>query len=200
MSEREQFITALQDSLPEAAQPTPAQAEALFAHYQLLVRWNRSMNLTTVVKLPEAAVRHYGEALFLHAHLPAVASVADVGSGAGFPGIPVAICRPECAVYLIESHQRKAVFLREATRSLAHVKVLAQRLDDVQQPVELLVARAVNWDEVVTATPRLSRRVAFLIGEDDLRAARQHPTLQWAEPIPLPHGDRRFVLAGYLPE
>ena len=96
---------------------SPAQVSALDAHYQLLLRWNRTLNLTRVESLEEAVERHYCESVFLASHLPAgPLRVADIGSGAGFPGFPVAVARPDCQVTLIESHQRKAVFLREASR------------------------------------------------------------------------------------
>src|ERR1017187_6190482 len=96
------------------------------------MRWNRSLNLTAIRSREEAIERHYCESLFLGARLPAGAlRIADVGSGAGFPGFPVAVLRPECSVTLIESHKRKAVFLREASRTLPNVRVFAKRAEDV---------------------------------------------------------------------
>src|SRR5881394_2420015 len=90
-----------------------SQLNALCDHYRLLLSWNERLNLTRVVSAAEAARIHYVESLFLGAQLPPGAlRIVDVGSGAGFPGIPVAILRPECKVDLVESHQRKAVFLR----------------------------------------------------------------------------------------
>ena len=94
-----------------------AEVAALETHYELLIRWNRKMNLTTVTSVEEVATRHYGESILLARHLTA-GTVVDAGSGGGFPGIPVAIVRPDCDVTLVESHQRKAVFLREAVRGL----------------------------------------------------------------------------------
>ena len=76
-----------------------AQVAALEQHYGLLTRWNKVLNLTAVRSVEEAVERHYCESVFAAIHLPAgPISVADVGSGAGFPGIPIAILRPDCLV------------------------------------------------------------------------------------------------------
>ena len=75
------------------------QAAALAAHYELLCRWNKVLNLTRIEGLEEAVERHYAESLFVARYLPPGAwSIADIGSGAGFPGFPIAIVRPECTV------------------------------------------------------------------------------------------------------
>src|SRR5262245_40368629 len=95
------------------------QVDQLYQHYELLQRWNQRINLTAITDLTEAVDRHYAESLFLASKLPSVPlRIADIGSGAGFPGFPVAVLRPDCRVTLIESHQRKAVFLMEAARSV----------------------------------------------------------------------------------
>ena len=95
---------------------TPEQIDLLEAHYNLLVQWNARLNLTRIDSVEEAVRLHYCESLFVGTRLPAgPLRIVDVGSGAGFPGIPIAILRPECTVTLVESHQRKGVFLREAT-------------------------------------------------------------------------------------
>src|ERR1035441_7985957 len=94
----------------------------------MLLRWNQKLNLTSIRNREEAIQRHYGESLFLGMRLPPGAwKIADIGSGAGFPGFPVAVLRPDCQVTLIESHQRKAVFLRESSRKQPNIRVLARR-------------------------------------------------------------------------
>ena len=123
-----------------------AQVAALQAHYELLLRWNQSLSLTTVTAIETAVTRHYGESLFLAAHLPPGAlRIADIGSGPGFPGFPVAVLRPDSSVTLIESHQRKAVFLREATRGLPNVKVLPKRAEEVAERFDIAISRAVSY-------------------------------------------------------
>ncbi len=127
-------------------------------HYKLLVRWNKVLNLTRVDRPEEAAERHYAEALFLAAHLPeGHLRVADIGSGAGFPGIPAAIFRPEWSVTLIESHQRKAVFLREAARGLPNVRILAVRAESVTETFDWAISRAVSYADLEKSLHKLAR-------------------------------------------
>src|SRR5215472_3129954 len=89
---------------------TDAQLDQLERHYQALHRWNIKLNLTRINDLSEIVRFHYCESLYLGLKLPpGPLRIADVGSGAGFPGIPLAIIRPELHLTLIESHQRKSV-------------------------------------------------------------------------------------------
>jgi 16S rRNA (guanine527-N7)-methyltransferase len=165
-----------------------SQFEALESHYDLLVRWNRKMNLTTVTDVREAAVRHYAESLFLATHLPESGSIVDIGSGGGFPGIPVAIARPGCALALCESHQRKAVFLREASRALANVEVMASRAEELYRQFDWMISRAV--DPAALMRLRCADRFAILLGTEDAAATN-------AESVnPLPWGDNRVLALG----
>ena len=150
-----------------------AQAEALARHYDLLVRWNRVLNLTRIENLEEAIERHYGESLFLAKAIPDRAGlrIADVGSGAGFPGFPVAVVHPEAQVTLIESHRRKAVFLREAARNFPNIRVLAARAEDISEPFDWLISRAVSYDDLTPAVRNFGARVALLTGAEEPPAA-----------------------------
>ena len=129
-------------------------------------------------------------ALFLARFLPVGSFRSiDVGSGPGFPGIPVAIYRPDCQVTLIESHQRKAVFLREAIRGLSNVTVVAGRAEDVKQEFDWVISRAVDPDEVLGL--RLAPRFALLIGDSDAsRLAGAAEPLPWGEHRVLFHVER----------
>jgi 16S rRNA (guanine(527)-N(7))-methyltransferase RsmG len=170
------------------------QVALLAGHYRLMARWNRVLNLTSIGKLEEAVVRHYCESLFLGVHLPSEAvSVLDVGSGAGFPGVPIAALRPGCGVVLAESHQRKAVFLREATREWPNVLVEARRAEDVQGEFGWVVSRAVRWEPVLAV---VQQRVGLLIGEEDARAAVATPGFEWEPVVGLPWGRHRVLLLG----
>jgi 16S rRNA (guanine527-N7)-methyltransferase len=163
------------------------QFAALEAHWNLLLRWNRTLNLTTIDDWQEAEVRHYGESLFLGRHLPAGnLRIADVGSGAGFPGVPVAILRPECEVTLIESHQRKAVFLREASRGMANVRVVAQRAETMSGRFDWVVSRAVSYADLRGILGKLAPNAALLSG------AEEPPGAGWRS-IQLPWGENRFL-------
>jgi 16S rRNA (guanine(527)-N(7))-methyltransferase RsmG len=173
------------------------QIEQLYSHYGLLERWNRKMNLTTVKSGPEMVIRHYCESLYFGAQLSVESgSIADIGSGAGFPGVPIAILKPACDVTLVESNQRKAVFLREATRGLPNIAVLAQRAEDVSGRFDWVVSRAVSAKKVVALVPRLAPRIGLMVGEDDLVALKSLSNIAWSEPIRLPWGDRRFCVYG----
>src|SRR5258708_14058430 len=176
------------------------QIAQLYEHYELLQRWNRKINLTSIPSGPEAVIRHYCESLFFGANLPVAeeARIADLGSGAGFPGVPIAILRPEWRVALIESQQRKAVFLREATRGLSNVVVLANRAEDVEGRFDWLVSRAVDPKEVLTNVPRLASQIGLMLGEDDWQALKSNPAIAWSEPIRLPWGDRRLCVVGQV--
>lgn len=185
---------ALRDFLAERFPLPPGQLDALQAHYELLVRWNRVLNLTRIEDAREAAERHYGESLFLASHLPAGSlRIADVGSGAGFPGFPVAVARPECEVSLVESHQRKAVFLREAGRGSKNIRVLAVRAEAVRDEFDWVVSRAVSYEDLGRTIGRLAPNAALLTGAE---APGEELSFCWNEPIPLPWGNHRFLRIG----
>jgi 16S rRNA (guanine(527)-N(7))-methyltransferase RsmG len=156
-------------------------------HYRLLKLWNRKLNLTS----EESLERHYGESIFLAEHLPAGRlRIADIGSGAGFPGFPVAVVRPDCAVTLIESHQRKAVFLKEVSRGHANIRVLAERAEEVDEEFDWAISRAVSYEDLSGSLKRFGGRAALLTG-----AASPPGELgfEWEEPIPLPGSKQRFL-------
>ncbi len=126
------------------------QLVLLEQHYKLLLRWNRKLNLTRITSLRDAVCYHYCESLYLAQSLPKGAlRIVDIGSGAGFPGIPVGIYRPDCEVHLVESHQRKAVFLNEATRNLLNTRVLPVRAEDVTESYDWMISRAVRPEDVL---------------------------------------------------
>ncbi|MGH9658601.1 MAG: 16S rRNA (guanine(527)-N(7))-methyltransferase RsmG [Bryobacteraceae bacterium] len=146
------------EALERLAGPlSEVELDRLEAHYNLMVRWNRRLNLTRIIEPEEAARRHYAESIALARELPRGAlRVADIGSGAGFPGIPIAVVRPECSVCLIESHKRKAVFLREATRDLPNVVVIAERAESVRATFDWVVSRGVKWEGLAEVAARLA--------------------------------------------
>ena len=177
--------------LDEAAQ------RKLLAHYRLLVKWNRRMNLTTLRDPQEIAVRHFGESLFLARELGIeTGTVLDVGSGAGFPGLPVAAVRRGLQVTLLEAGQRKSVFLREVSREWGNVRVLNERLEAVSGSWDLSVMRAVAVRGTLPALARVSKRAAILLGERGAEEARNSPLFIWEAPVSLPWGQRRLLLKG----
>jgi 16S rRNA (guanine(527)-N(7))-methyltransferase RsmG len=188
------FGEALRDRLAGIVELVPAQIEALEAHYKLMVRWNNTLNLTKITDVHDAVVRHYLESLFLGVHLPSGhVRVADIGSGPGFPGFPVAVLRPECEMTLIESHQRKAVFLREASRGIANVKVIAQRAESVEDHFDWIISRAVSYEDLTMSIRALAPCAALLTGEQAPPAKWRY---EWAAPLLIPGGRSRFLRLG----
>jgi 16S rRNA (guanine527-N7)-methyltransferase len=176
-----------------------SRVDQLYRHYELLLRWNQRMNLTTVRSGPETVIRHYCESLFFTAHLPADQdriSVLDLGSGAGFPGIPMAILKPIWQVKLVESNQRKAVFLRESSRHLRNVSVRAERMENFSWYGDWVVTRAVDPKLVLSSVPRLATNIGLMIGEHDLSSIQYDSRIAWVEPVRLPWGDRRLCVYG----
>jgi len=142
---------------------TVTQIDQLEAHYNLLVRWNARLNLTRIDSIEDAVRLHYCESLFVGTRLPAGSlRIVDVGSGAGFPGIPIAVLRPECTVTLVESHQRKGVFLREAGRDLSNVRVVTDRAENLKSEYDWLVSRAISPEEICKL--QLASNLALLVG------------------------------------
>jgi len=137
------------------------QLNCLEDHYELLLRWNQKVNLTRITSLTDAVRYHYCESLYLAQSLPKRAlRIIDIGSGGGFPGIPLAIYRPDCEVTLVESHQRKAVFLCEAVRNLVNARVLPQRAENVGGEYDWMVSRAVRAKDILKL--RLAANISIL--------------------------------------
>jgi 16S rRNA (guanine527-N7)-methyltransferase len=156
-------------------------------HYRLLQLWNKKLNLTSENSLE----RHYGESVFLAEHLPPGAlHVVDIGSGAGFPGFPVAVVRPDCQVTLVESHQRKAVFLKEASRPHTNIRVLAKRAEEIEERFDWAISRGVSYRDLKVNLKRLAANAALLSGAD---APPPELGFDWLAPIPLPGSRQRFL-------
>lgn len=183
------FAKALREHLrPLHIELSPKQISQLEYHFELLNRWNKVLNLTRIVGLDEMVQRHYCESLFVGIRLPQVPlRIVDVGSGAGFPGIPVAVLRGDCSVALVESHQRKSVFLREATRDLPNTRVIAKRAEQVSDAFDWGISRAVNYHDIEESVWRLAPNVALLGGEDT-----PSDRFTWNK-IKLPWGSHRFL-------
>jgi len=172
MTESEQFAAILREKCSGFMQLAAAQTDALWAHYELLRHWNARINLTSVIDMEKAAVRHYAESLFLASLIPVdVQRIADVGSGPGFPGFPVAVARPGAEVVLIESDQRKAAFLREASDYSRNVRVRCVRSDAYKDPVDAVIGRAVRPAEILAVANRLARWCGILLSASDARDA-----------------------------
>lgn len=170
------------------------QIGVLYGHYELLVRWNRVLNLTAIRDSQEAIDRHYYESLFLAAHLPEGSlRIADIGSGAGFPGLPVAVVRPDCNVTLVECHRRKAVFLKEASRQVGNVRVVAQRGEEIEGTFDRVISRALSYQDLRASLKKLGPNADLLTGAED---PPDSLGFVWEYPIPLPWSKQRFLRVG----
>jgi 16S rRNA (guanine527-N7)-methyltransferase len=164
---------------------SPLQLDQLSNHYADLTRWNARLNLTRITTELDAVRFHYCESLFLGRALPKEPQrIVDVGSGGGFPGIPVAILRPDCEVVLVESHLRKAVFLREASRNLPNVRVRSERAENLSDPFDWVISRAVTPTDVLKLG--LASSFALLIGAEDAKSLGGTST-------PVPWGNNRVL-------
>ena len=170
------------------------QLDQLASHYEALTRWNERLNLTRIRDLGDSVRFHYCESLFLARSLPLGSHpIVDVGSGGGFPGIPVAVFRPDCEVTLVESHQRKAVFLKEASRKQSNVRVLAKRAEDVAETFDWVISRAVSYADLGRFLKELAPNADLLSGAE---APPERLGFAWAMPVPLPWGNQRFLWTG----
>jgi 16S rRNA (guanine527-N7)-methyltransferase len=180
-------------------------------YIDVLLHWNARVNLTAVRDPEEIVTRHFGESLFAARYLfpqPGVATdkvgVIDVGSGAGFPGLPIKIWAPQVHLTLIESNQKKATFLREVVRSLvlAGVEVFAGRADTYEKAKsDVVTLRAVERFEsiipIVNGLVAPAGRLAILVGEAQLESVRGLlPGVKWDEPIILPLSLSRVLIVG----
>ena len=175
------------------------QFSLLFGHFELLNRWNERMDLTSVDTPAEIVSRHYCESLFFAQHLPADEAdlaIVDFGSGAGFPGFPMAVLHPEWHITLLEANQRRAVFLKEAARTLQNVSVVAQRGEEFAQKHDWVVARAVKSKDVLECVPRLADGVALLVSEAIIPELNKVKGFRWSGPVAIPGSQARCCVFG----
>lgn len=136
----EQGLQALGLELDEAAR------ERMVAHLQLVAKWNRVHNLTAVREPEQMVALHLLDSLTLLPHLGEARNLLDVGTGAGFPGVPLAIARPGIAVTLLDSSHKKCAFLEQARAELAiaNATVACERVENYRPPArfDLVVSRA----------------------------------------------------------
>ncbi|WP_213805193.1 16S rRNA (guanine(527)-N(7))-methyltransferase RsmG [Granulicella sp. dw_53] len=140
---------------------TPLLYAQLSGYLDLLLKWNARTNLTAIRDPEEIVQRHFGESLFAGRHLGSCATLLDFGSGAGFPGLPIQLLRPEIVVTLAESQNKKVSFLREMVRTLAlKTEVWGDRVESMpsERRFDVVCLRAVDNMEV--ALPAATARVA----------------------------------------
>ncbi len=212
-------IAGLLVSYMELVEPWAAMPDVLLSqvstYLEILLRWNARTNLTAIRVPEEIVTRHFGESLFAarkifpagNSGVDLATSLTDVGSGAGFPGLPMKLWVPQLQVTLIESQQKKVTFLREVVRALrlSGVEVRSSRAELVGEAFDVVTLRAVErFDDAVGVAAGLVRpggRLVLLIGEGQVAKAREVlPDLKWENPVPIPNSTRRVVLVGVAAE
>jgi 16S rRNA (guanine527-N7)-methyltransferase len=181
----------------------PVGAYDKFQTYlELLLRWNQHLSLTAIREPDLIIQRHLVECAFVAERLPRdIADLLDYGSGAGLPGIPIAICRPEIRVTLAEAHGKKASFLREALRVLSlEGEVYDGRVETMpERQFDAVAMRAVEKMDLAIplALQRVKRYLVLLTTErSDLARGKAVPGLDWLEPISIPNSKQMVLEIG----
>ena len=194
-------------ALGEFQIPVDDKQVLLIQRYMMILRrWSEKLNLTAIRDPLEILYRHFCESMFGASAIPVdKGRLADIGSGAGFPGVPLKIARPELELFLVESNIKKGTFLAEVVRELelTNARVLISRYEELGEevaPLDTVCARAVGeypafleW----AASPQVNaRQVALWIGGRDLDEARKSKLWEWREPILIPQSLQRYILVG----
>lgn len=197
----------------EPAVLSATQLQSISMYIDILTHWNARINLTAIRDEEEIVTRHFGESLFAARYLfPAAASafqagrcirVADLGSGAGFPGIPMKLWAPSIQLTLIESSHKKATFLREVCRSLTFTDIDIQNVrgEEVLQTYDLVTLRAVEkFAEALRVAARLissGGQLGLLIGSSQVDLTRSTlPMMDWKAALSVPLSQSRVLLIG----
>jgi 16S rRNA (guanine527-N7)-methyltransferase len=185
---------------------TPQAFAAIRLYISLLLRWNERISLTTVTEPEEILRFHFGECMFAASAVPLrYGRLADVGTGAGFPGIPLKLLNPGLQLVLIESNAKKAAFLSECVRQIGigGTEVYHGRFEDFPFKATLfdfVTARALGayptlakWSRAALAP---GGKLVLWLGERDSIEMSRDALFRWREPIPIPGSDRRTILVG----
>jgi 16S rRNA (guanine527-N7)-methyltransferase len=192
---------------------SPRQLENISTYINVLLRWNAHVNLTAVRNPEEIVTRHFGESLFAARNLFPVPNenqevqLIDVGSGAGFPGLPIKLWAPHSRLTLIESNRKKVTFLREIIRALdlSDAEVFSGRAEAFAPAGKTLAdwvtLRAVErFDSILPLATTLSKRsghLAIFVGKDQVKRAHQlTPGVTWGEPLAIPLSFSRTLILG----
>jgi 16S rRNA (guanine527-N7)-methyltransferase len=180
--------------------------EKIASYIKVMMQWNQKISLTTVTEPSEILKFHFGESLFAASAVNIQnGRLADVGSGAGFPGLALAMANPLLEVTLIDSNAKKAVFLSEVTRrmGLNNVKVIRSRMEEFfpgPSTFDLVTSRAFGqFDELLAWSKSvISDRgnLALWVGDTDAKVIAKKSGWDWQEPRRIPKSEQRYVLVG----
>ena len=184
------------------------QIAQIATYLELLLRWNRKMNLTAIRTPEECVTRHFGESLYLSRTVELSGSLLDVGTGAGFPGLALRIVFPELATTLLEPVAKKRAFLKEVARAceFSSVEVRPERLEDFVRAedaprFDTITARAVGrLDRLIpkalrVLTPR--GRICLWVSRAQAKSLDGfRDVIQWRDPTLLPLCREREIWIG----
>lgn len=175
-------------------------------YIKILLAWNDKVNLTAIRDPLDILYRHFCECMFAGVSVPLEKGrLADAGTGAGFPGLPLKILHPGLQVFLIESSLKKATFLAEVIRELGirGAQVLVRRYEELGEeiaPLDYVCSRALGeyhkFLDWAHSDALAAKQVVLWIGANDLPEIRKNLGWDWQEPIPVPNSLRRLILAG----
>jgi len=206
-TEREQFTEALKANAADFEIELGAkQTRLLGDYYELLLKWNDRLHLVAPCSPEEFAVRHVLESLLLLKHLSRAATVVDVGSGGGLPIIPCLLVRDDVRATLIESSERKTVFLREALRPARppdRIRLINARVEEIDLPAsDFLSCRAIDrFSELLPSLIERARpntTALFFAGETLRRQIQKLIPTAMSERIP--HSEKRFLVTAFTDE
>src|SRR3982074_3835850 len=175
-------------------------------YIRILLTWNEKVNLTAIRDPLEILYRHFCESMYAALAVPLEKGrLADVGSGGGFPGLPLKIMQPGLQVFLVESNIKKVTFLAEVIRELglSGAQVLARHYEELGEevaPLDYVCSRALGeypaFLEWARSEQIATKQVILWIGARALREIERNRTWDWREPIPVPNSLRRLLLIG----
>jgi 16S rRNA (guanine527-N7)-methyltransferase len=197
----------IRDALcPYSISPTGDQIVNIRDYILLLLRWNRSISLTSITDPVEIVGRHFGESMFASKLLPVESCrLVDIGTGAGFPGLALKIASPTIRLTLIESNNKKSAFLSEVIRALGFtdVEVRAERFEQERPEsihANIITSRALGEFKQVLRWSKnaLVHRghLIFWVGFEDSTRIAATPGWTWQPPVRIPDSQRRFILLG----
>lgn len=192
--------------LPFGVHLSADQISKVGEYIRILLKWNKLIGFTSIVEPAEIVTRHFGESMYLRSIMPMEnGRLADVGSGAGFPGLPLKILCQDLHVILIEANKKKSAFLSEVVRSLGldEVEVIPLRFEEIRSEpgfANFVTARAVGgfprllrWSQRSLSVPG---HVALWVGGADTTTISNVLGWAWQPAVRIPESQRRFILIG----
>jgi 16S rRNA (guanine(527)-N(7))-methyltransferase RsmG len=185
---------------------TTEQIGQIQEYTRLLLAWNEKVNLTAIRDPLDILYRHFCESMFATKVMEMdKCRIADIGTGGGFPGLPIKILLPDTQMILVESSVKKATFLAEVVRALGlrNVNVVVSRYEELGEeiaPIDTVLARALgdfkaflDW----AGSERVGARdVVLWLGARDVEGVKKVEGWAWKEPVAVPHSLRRELLIG----